>query len=135
MFPTVSVVSHSEEIVATANDFILVNDSLIFSSLNKTNYELTTLFTVNIPEKFFIDPRKVRFTPDDQFFFFNINQTQINYRAVGVIKVATGKVTYFDMDAEKMTDFECLDFGILSNTQFVLACRSLSKNKLVSAQN
>ena len=73
LFPTVSVVSHSEEIVATANDFILVNDSLIFSSLNKTNYELKTLFTVGIPEQFFIDPRKLRFTPDDKFFFFSIN--------------------------------------------------------------
>ena len=85
-----SVVSHSEEIVATAND------SLIFSSLNQTNYELKTLFTVGIPEKFFIDPRKLRFTPDDKFFFFSINQIEINYRAVGVINVGTGKVTYFD---------------------------------------
>ena len=129
------MVSHSEEIVAAAYDFLLVNDSLIFSSLNKTNYELKTLFTVGIPDKFLIDPRKLRFTPDDKFFFFNINKTKINYRAVGVINVGTGKVTYFDMDGEKMTDFECLDFGILSNTQFVLACRSLSKNKLASAQN
>lgn len=112
-----------------------MNDNLILSSLNKTNYELRTLFTVNIPDKFVIDPRKARFIPDDKFFFFNINHTKIKYRAVGVVKVGSGKVTYFDMDGENMTDFECIDFGILSNTQFVLACQSLSKNKLVYAQN
>ena len=97
--------SHSEEIVATANDYLLTNDNFIFSSLNKTNYELTTLFTVGIPDKFVIDTRKARFTTDDKFFFLNINHTKIKYRAVGVIKVGTGKVTYFEMDVENMTDF------------------------------
>ena len=72
---TVSVVSHSEEIVAAAYDSFMMNDALFFSSLNKTNYELKTLFTVEFPEKFLIDPRKARFTPDDKLFFFNINKT------------------------------------------------------------
>lgn len=38
------------------------------------------------------------------------------------------------MDEEGRADFTCFDYGILSNTQFVLVCKSLAKKKLSSAQ-
>ena len=64
-----------------------------------------------------------------------MKHTLVNYRAVGVVKVGTGKVTYFDMEGESMTDFTCFDYGILSNAQFVLVCQSLKRNEQLSAQN
>ena len=105
---SVSVASNSEHIVVAGCNSPIVA-AFIFSSFNKTSYEFDDLYTVSLPEDFVIDPIKVRFTHDDKYFFFNMKNTQLDYRAVGVVKVGTGKVTYFDMEGENMTDFTCFD--------------------------
>lgn len=51
---------------------------------------------------------------------------------MGVVNVASRNATYFDMDGKNMTDFVCFDYGILSDTQFVLVCQSLKTSQLNS---
>lgn len=82
-----------------------------------------------------MDPRKLRFTNDDKFFFFNLNHTQQKYRSVAVLNIETGKTTYFDLENDKMSDFSCLDYGILSNTQFVIVCKLMNKVEYSSSQD
>ena len=48
---------------------------------------------------------------------------------MGVVNVESRKVTYFEMDGESKTDFTCFDYGILSDSQFVLVCQSLTGNR------
>ena len=70
------MVSNSEDIVVSGYYFIGVyNDFFLFKTLDKTNYELDDLFGFPLPDKFIIDPRKARFTQDDNFFFFNMKHT------------------------------------------------------------
>lgn len=92
------------------------------------------LYTINYPNNFILDPRKLRFTNDDKFFFFTLNYTEEKYRTVGVLNVGSGDATYFDLEDYQLTDYSCLDYGILSNTQFVIVCKSFSKINSVSAQ-
>lgn len=70
------MVSNSEEIVVFGYSFSgYSNDGFVFKTLDKTNYELDELYDLLLPDKFIIDPRKVRFTQDDNFFFFNVKNT------------------------------------------------------------
>ena len=53
---------------------------------------------------------------------------------MGVLNVDSEKMTYFDLEDDQMTEYSCLDYGILSNTQFVLVCKLFSKFQSPSAQ-
>lgn len=93
-------------------------------SLNKTNYNLKDVFTIDLPTKLKADVAKIRFTNDNKNLFVNIRQDYEKFRNVGVISLETGKLTYFDFDGENRTGPYCFDYGILDDTRFILVCGS-----------